>query len=621
MKPIKSNHIVLAFALLTCLSTLNPQLSAAPLGTAFTYQGRLTDNGDSANGVYDLRFVIFDSATNGSVVAKPVTNAATAVSNGLFTVTLDFGSGVFDGSALWLDIGVRTNGPGSPGFTTLIPRQALTPTPYAIQAANAASAATAAGVPASGIGPGTANINISGYAITASNLALTATLTSGQIAGAGTLSNNIAGNAATATTAGTATNGSEGVRLIRGNAITNYFGTGASAFTNALASAQANDTIRVGVGYYTAGTTLSVPNLSIIGSGRGNLNQPALQFVGGTRFNGGFFIAASNVVLEGFGIEIPVGDENRGLHFQVNPLNCSIKNVGLVETDPAATNNNTEPLYWCGDGLRVHDFLACNIAGHGVILKGLENFLLDWITLYNVATQDGECINFKASDATNFFCLNGVVQNVTIINTWANNCTKILFGNGDSQGGIGPQTTLSNIVLRNVFISGSCNGYGPIEILADYTNSYIGYVNISDVTAVMGDAQEFAFIFNYPSQFAPMTNIVFNDCRLFTYYTPTTYISPVRCFTHPITTNSIAFSNIRIGGVSYSGKDDDFNPAVSPEVYRTSAVNILRGLQVDSVVANFFTGNGSGLTFTNAAGASFRLIVNSSTNGFNFVPR
>ena len=32
-----------------------------------------------------------------------------------------------------------------------------------------------------------------------------------------------------------------------------------------------------------------------------------------------------------------------------------------------------------------------------------------------------------------------------------------------------------------------------------------------------------------------------------------------------------------------------------------------------------FTGNGSGLTFTNAAGKSFRLIVNSSTNGFSFV--
>jgi len=32
-----------------------------------------------------------------------------------------------------------------------------------------------------------------------------------------------------------------------------------------------------------------------------------------------------------------------------------------------------------------------------------------------------------------------------------------------------------------------------------------------------------------------------------------------------------------------------------------------------------FSGNGSGLTFTNAAGAAFRMVVNASTNGFIFV--
>jgi lysophospholipase L1-like esterase len=170
------------------LSVLSGSLvQAVAQGTAFTYQGRLNDGSNPANGNYDLRFAIYNAASGGSMAGGPMTNAATAVSNGLFTVTLDFGSGVFDGSARWLDIGVRTNGPGSPGFTTLNPRQALTPTPYAIQAATAVNATTAASVPASGIGLGTANINISGYAITASNLASSATLTSGQIASAGDL--------------------------------------------------------------------------------------------------------------------------------------------------------------------------------------------------------------------------------------------------------------------------------------------------------------------------------------------------------------------------------------------------------------------------------------------------
>jgi hypothetical protein len=51
------------------------------------------------------------------------------VTNGLFTVTLDFGS-VFNGNATWLSITVRTN--GGAGFTALSPLQELTPTPYAI---------------------------------------------------------------------------------------------------------------------------------------------------------------------------------------------------------------------------------------------------------------------------------------------------------------------------------------------------------------------------------------------------------------------------------------------------------------------------------------------------------
>ena len=66
-----------------------------------------------------------------------LTNSATVVSNGLFTVTLDFGAGVFDGTTYWLQIGVRTNGVG--GFNALSPRQQLTPAPYAIMANTASN--------------------------------------------------------------------------------------------------------------------------------------------------------------------------------------------------------------------------------------------------------------------------------------------------------------------------------------------------------------------------------------------------------------------------------------------------------------------------------------------------
>ena len=133
----------LAFLALTLAFSLYPSsLSAgSPLGTSFNYQGRLADGGSPASGNYDLRFVIYDALADGNAVGGPLTNAV-VVSDGLFTVILDFGAGVFDGNARWLEIGVRTN--GSPGdFTTLSPRQALTPSPYALYAPNAGAAVTA----------------------------------------------------------------------------------------------------------------------------------------------------------------------------------------------------------------------------------------------------------------------------------------------------------------------------------------------------------------------------------------------------------------------------------------------------------------------------------------------
>lgn len=141
MKHHLSDHVlftrgVRTLTVLALLSTLNPQLSAAPLGTAFTYQGRLTDGGNPANGSYDVAFTLFDTNSSGSAIAGPLTNSAVAVSNGLFTTTLDFGAGVFTGNARWLEISVRSG--MSPGaYTVLSPRQPLTPTPYALFAADA----------------------------------------------------------------------------------------------------------------------------------------------------------------------------------------------------------------------------------------------------------------------------------------------------------------------------------------------------------------------------------------------------------------------------------------------------------------------------------------------------
>jgi hypothetical protein len=62
-----------------------------------------------------------------------VARAATVVSNGLFTVPLDFGAN-FPGADRWLEISVCSIGGGV--FSALSPRQKLTPSPSAITAAN-----------------------------------------------------------------------------------------------------------------------------------------------------------------------------------------------------------------------------------------------------------------------------------------------------------------------------------------------------------------------------------------------------------------------------------------------------------------------------------------------------
>ncbi len=100
----------------------------------FTYQGQLLAGQAPAEGRHDLRFTLHSTATGGTTVAGPVTNANVTVDNGYFAVTLDFGAAAFDGAARWLEIGVRTNGSAG-NFTTLAPRQPVTATPYAVRAA------------------------------------------------------------------------------------------------------------------------------------------------------------------------------------------------------------------------------------------------------------------------------------------------------------------------------------------------------------------------------------------------------------------------------------------------------------------------------------------------------
>jgi len=108
-----------------------------PLGTAFTYQGHLYDANRVANSEYDFQFKLFDLVDINPNISlqqgSTITLNEIDVIDGYFTVELDFGNNVFDGDKRWLEIGVRPGEQNEPNeYTTLEPRQEITPVPYAL---------------------------------------------------------------------------------------------------------------------------------------------------------------------------------------------------------------------------------------------------------------------------------------------------------------------------------------------------------------------------------------------------------------------------------------------------------------------------------------------------------
>ena len=204
-----SNRLIsisFSLALSICLLT-----TAAAQTTGFTYQGRLADSGTPVNGNYDLQFALWNSLSGGGQVGSTQTINTVAVSNGVFTVNLDFGASAFPGASRFLEIAVRPAGVGS--FTMLTPRQPITSTPYAVRSLNAT---TADSVPASGVAAGSGNyIQNSTSPQATSNFNIT---------GDGTAGGTLSGNSINATTQYNL----NGVRILSSGGTDNLFaGAGA----------------------------------------------------------------------------------------------------------------------------------------------------------------------------------------------------------------------------------------------------------------------------------------------------------------------------------------------------------------------------------------------------------
>lgn len=125
---------------LFCLLTVHCSLLTASAQTSsFTYQGKLADSGVAANGTYDITFKLYDTLANGTQIGTDIVRDNVVVSDGGFTVDLDFGAAAFgSGASRFLQLEVRP-GASVGTFTTLVPRQPLTSSPYAVKAASATS--------------------------------------------------------------------------------------------------------------------------------------------------------------------------------------------------------------------------------------------------------------------------------------------------------------------------------------------------------------------------------------------------------------------------------------------------------------------------------------------------
>ncbi|MBN2550264.1 MAG: hypothetical protein JXB15_13960 [Anaerolineales bacterium] len=136
LKTMFTGLVLLGFLLgsTSASQALAPSAPAAtPLGTAFSYQGYLTDSGQPAEGAYDFKFSLWADSGAGTQIGADILADDQTVSNGYFTVLLDFGAGSFQGDKRWLKIEVRP-GASSGAYTPIASLQELTATPYALHA-------------------------------------------------------------------------------------------------------------------------------------------------------------------------------------------------------------------------------------------------------------------------------------------------------------------------------------------------------------------------------------------------------------------------------------------------------------------------------------------------------
>ena len=440
---------------------------AAAQGTAFTYNGQLDVNGNPANGSYDLSFTLYNASTNGTAFGSQ-TNSGIAVAGGLFIATLDFGS-VFNGTNYWLEIAARTNGGGA--FSTVSPRQPVTPAPQAIYAATAGSAVTAA---------------TAGRANSVSTTNLVGTIADSQ------LSSNISrlniANTTTQATAGvvifsgfivdtTITNHGAGYTTAPVVTVTDVSGSNAVITATVVNGAVTSLAVEVAGAHYSAGTTLTIApppsnayqtfNCGNVFNGVSTFNNAGGNFAGSFTGNGA---GLTNVNLTGPSAISALGNTASGW----GALNRNTTGSNNTASGSWALGANTTGF---GNTANGHVALTVNTSGFWNTASGVWALNQNTTGSANTASGSGALISNNEGSYDTASGAWALVQNTTgSANTASGAGALNQNTTGNNNTANGQNALYSNTTGGNNIAEGSQAGY---NITTGSSNIDIGNVGLA----------------------------------------------------------------------------------------------------------------------------------------------
>jgi len=444
--------------------------------TAFTYQGRLTINGQPANGHFDFRFLLYGEGNGGNPVANAIAKPPIFVTNGLFSTTLDYGTAGFAGDKRWLEIAVRPTGTTG-NYQTLMPRQRITATPYALQAAGIADGVVTVSKLSAGGGVDGQVLKLNGGQLTwspdvggggVSSVASGLGLTGGPITSAGTLAidTSVVPQLNAANSFPNPANSFVGSFAGSGSALTNMNAAGLASGTLNDARLSANVGLRnanqiftganVFAGMATLTNTGNTFNGTFTGNGSGltGLNGGALQ---NDSVNSNKLDVATRALLGGAG----GGGFNPALP---NDYNGTFTGSGIGLTNLNAAGIVTGTL---GDAR-----LSANVAlrNSQQIFTGANNF--------SGAVIVTNSLNTFAGNGAGLANLNGAnLQNGTVNSNKLDAATRALLGGSGSGFNVSQSNTYNGTFIGN--------GAGLTNISATLTNTLAGDVTGSAAATVV----------------------------------------------------------------------------------------------------------------------------------------